>query len=121
MEPELEETSFAERVVLLGVSHLERADETPVNSATVVETCTWRFGDAGDDLPGRVSESDVIRALNRLEDRGLVREIAGDDDSPVGKGRPQYELAGDIEAVLDALAADDRVGALARRIRDDDV
>lgn len=121
MEPDLESTSFAERVVLLGVSHLERRDETPVHSATVVETCTWRFDDVGDDVLGRVSESDVMRALNRLEDRGLVRELDGDDASPVGKGRSQYELVADAADVLDALADADRVGHLAGRIRDGDV
>lgn len=120
MDPDLESTTFAERVVLLGVTYLSRRDETPVHSAAVVETCTWRFDDMGDDVFGRISESDVMRTLNGLEDRGLVDEREGGETSPVGKGRPQYTLTVDTETVLDSVEGDDRLGHLAERIRGDD-
>ncbi len=114
----IESTTLSERVVLLGVTELQGRGETPVHSSIVKRACVQRLGEVDGEVVGSLSESDVVRALNRLEDDGLVERVTVEDPSPVGKGRPTYELSPDAGDVLDALAEDDRVARLVERVRD---
>ncbi|MFB6189530.1 MAG: hypothetical protein ABEI57_06570 [Halapricum sp.] len=51
----------------------------------------------------------VTAALNTLEAEGVVTVPSMDDTSPVGKGRPAYELVPEVSEILDALSEDDRL------------
>lgn len=101
--------TLAERVTLLGLTYLTTRGDVPAHPGQVVETCTWTFDDLGGEVLGDLSEADVSRALNALDADGLVEQAFGDEQSPVGKGRPQYELAVDAETVLDSYADDERL------------
>lgn len=97
-----------ETVVLLGVVCRGAESDEPARLDEVRTTCNQRLN----ELTGRLSEADVTRALNRLEDDGLVELRRPDDSSPVGKGRPTCALAVDPDDVLEALRGDDRVEPL---------
>ncbi len=113
---DLSETTLAERMALLGVADLALAGDTPAHSGDVRRTCIEHVTTLEGDVVGRPSEADVMRALNRLVAAGVVEEVPAGDASPVGKGRPEYDLQDPPEAVLSALARDDRVGPLAERL-----
>jgi len=118
MTGHLRSRAFSDRVVLLGLVALSAAGETPAHTGRVVRTCDERAGSIRADVLGRVSEAEVNRALNRLEADGYVDCVDGDDTSPVGKGRPQYTLATERGAVVDALVDDEQVGDLATQVAD---
>lgn len=113
----LDATTLTERVVLLGVADLTARGADPAHSGAVVSACSNRLADVDGDVLGHLTESDVIRALNRLEAAGLVTETVPDDPSPVGKGRPRYELGPGPEVVLDSLAGDDRLARAVDGVR----
>lgn len=109
---EVEETSLVERVVLCSLISLEEAGETPVDTARLRETI-WEHLDAIEgEVIGRPSEVEVMRALNGLTATGLVDEQRPEDRSPTGKGRPEYVIAADSDAVRAAMADDGRVAGL---------
>ncbi len=108
--------SLSETVVLLCLADLESAGETPAHTARVVRTTREHLDAIEEETLGKLSEAAVNRALNRLEADGLVAMADPDDRSPAGKGRPEYALAVDTDAVVDALAEDDQVGPLAARV-----
>lgn len=118
VELDVESTTLAQRVVLLGVTQLSVRGATPTHSGEVRRACTERLADVQGDVLGEVDEADVMRALNALEGRGLVDEVEVEDTSPVGKGRPTYALNVDAETVLDSFAADERIAGVVERIRD---
>ncbi|MEF8779390.1 MAG: hypothetical protein V5A46_01760 [Haloferacaceae archaeon] len=108
----LEDATLLQRVVLLGLVSLQEQSETPASSDQIRSVCNDCETKASDEVVGRVSEPDVIRALNRLVDRGAVDERPPSSTSPVGKGRPNYDLAIEPDPVLGVLSSDDRLEAL---------
>jgi len=102
------------RVVLLGVVELAASDETPVHAGDVRRTCAETLDALDGDVVGTLTEAEVARALNEL-DAQAVLDGSRDDTSPTGKGRPTFGLAADRDAVLDGLAADDRLASLVSR------
>jgi DNA-binding transcriptional ArsR family regulator len=116
MSHDIDGLSLAQRVVLLSVSHLDADGETPAHANEVTRIAA-EYADALDqDTIGKVTEAEVDRALNALEAEGIVMVPELDDTSPIGKGRPAYELTDDDTAVLDALGEDDRLAALVAEI-----
>lgn len=108
-DPDLDSTTLAQRVALLGVADLAACGETPAHSGDVRRTCSEHLDALEDVAVGRVSEADVMRALNALAAAGIVEEVEPDDTSAVGKGRPEYDLRADPDAVLGTLGEDNRV------------
>jgi DNA-binding PadR family transcriptional regulator len=105
---DLDGVSLSQRVVALSLAALADAGETPAHTAAVNRACSEHVGDVDAEAFGRMSEADVNRALNALQDHGLVTARGRDAESPVGKGRPTYALAVARDQLLTALAADDR-------------
>lgn len=116
MSHDIDDLSLAQRVVLLGVAHLDASGQTPAHANEVTRVCSEYADGVGGDTLGTLAEADVGSALNRLEADGLVSVPDLDDTSPTGKGRPAYELTDDRPAVLDALAADDRLADVVAEI-----
>jgi len=106
-----------QRFVLLAVAELDDRGEDSIHSYDVRAVSTERVDAVEGDIFGGVTRSEVIAALSELEAAGLLSETL-DDRSPVGKGRPAYELALPAGEVLDALADDDHLGSLVERLRD---
>lgn len=111
-EPALESTSVTERLVLYELAELDRDGRTPAQATDVLTSCRGRLGDLDDVVGGRLSEADLMSACRTLEDRGLVEEQTPGATSPVGKGRPAYELAVEAETVREFVAEDDRLTGL---------
>lgn len=118
MIADLRSRSLSDRVVVLGLAALSTAGETPAHTGRVVRTCGEHTGSVRAEVLGTISEAEVNRALNRLEADGHVRCVRVDDTSTVGKGRPQYTLTAEAEAVVEAFADDDEVGGLAAEVAD---
>lgn len=95
----LESTSLAERLVLLSLLEVE---SEPAQTHDLRRTCLSLAEEADDPVVGRVSEAEIIRSLYRLEADEVVAEHEPEETSPIGKGRPQYELTVEEEAVLEA-------------------
>lgn len=110
--------SLSSRVVLLTVTHLSQTGETPVHTGQVIRANANHLDAVDAETLGRISEAEVSRALNRLEDKNLVEMAKQDETSPVGKGRPAYTLAVDVETVLESLADDDAVAPLVEQVDD---
>lgn len=102
--------SLADQTVLLGVVALDRSDETPVQTPEIREVCTTQLRDV-DAVVGTLSEADVMRALYRLEDEGIVEEFDEARASPTGKGRPAYSLVDSPAEIIEAVD-DELSGAL---------
>jgi len=117
MSDELGTRSLADRVVLLALAELSTKGETPAHTGEVCRACNGVVEEVDGDVLGSVSEAEVNRALNRLEADGHVVAEPSDDTSAVGKGRPRFVVDGDLSAVVDALAEDDRVGGRAADLR----
>jgi hypothetical protein len=114
---DLDATTLTHRVVLLGVAELSGRDAVPAHAGEVVSTCIDHVDEVGGDVLGKVSEADVARALNELEDAGLVERADVGDTSAVGKGRPAYVLPMGTESLCERLDDDDRLTALVDRVR----
>jgi predicted ArsR family transcriptional regulator len=110
---------ISQRVVLLGLAHHARTDAEPAHTGEVVRACTGRIHGEEIDALGRVGEAEVSRALNRLEAEGLVEMEPSTEPSPVGKGRPAYSLAVDVEAVVAFASDDDAIAPLLERFAAD--
>ncbi len=108
----LQSTSLTERVVLHELAELERDDRTPAQATDVLRECRGWLGDLEAVVGDRLTEGDLVRACRRLEDRGLVTGTRPEATSPVGKGRPGYELAVDVEAVRECVREDERLAGL---------
>ncbi|ARS90147.1 hypothetical protein [Natrarchaeobaculum aegyptiacum] len=104
--------SVTEQVVLLGVVSVHRSGELPVQTHDLRGACRRLVDDLEADLVGTPTEADVMRALYRLEDEGVVEEVEEGSTSPTGKGRPAYRLGREPEAVLEAVDDDLVEGAL---------
>jgi hypothetical protein len=114
---DIDATTLTHRVVLLGVAELSGRDELPAHAGEVVSCCIDRVDEVEGDVLGKVSEADVARALNQLEDAGLVERADVGDTSAVGKGRPAYVLPMGVGTLCEALDDDDRIAAIAERVR----
>jgi len=114
---DLESTTLAQRLALLSLVDLGRGDGTPANALEIRDCCGDHVDEVATEVLGTPTEVDVARALNELATTGVLSETKR-DPSATGKGRPVYELAVEEDAVLDALAADDRVEAVVERVRE---
>jgi hypothetical protein len=106
----LQSATLTQRVVLVSLAALSREGTPPFDPTDVRSACDDRFRDPDGPVVGRVSEADVMSALNELGASDLLEEVDREDTSPVGKGRPTYALAVDPGTVLEAYAADERIG-----------
>lgn len=113
-EPELESTDVTERVVLAELAECTRNGECPIATLELLEGCRQRVAELDDVVAGRFTEVDLLRSCQSLAATDLVREKPPAEDSPVGKGRPSYELAVDAEAVRKFCGDDDVFASLAR-------
>lgn len=109
-----ESTTFVQRIVLCCLVDLAEDDRTPVDSAAIRERARELLERADRTPVGSVSEADVTRALNGLVEAELTTEQRPDDRSPVGKGRPQYSLSVEAEALRSELENDEEIGSLLR-------
>jgi hypothetical protein len=114
---DIESTTLTHRVVLLSVAELSGRDDVPAHAGEIVSTCIDSIDTVEGDVLGKLSEADVARALNQLEDTGLVERAEVGDTSAVGKGRPAYVLPMGGKTVCEALDEDDRLEALVGRVR----
>jgi hypothetical protein len=114
-ENAVEAASPFQRFVLLAVADLATRGEQPVHSYDVKRVCERYAETIDEELFGGVTRREVIAALSALEESGLLEEATV--TSPVGKGRPAYELATDPDAVLAALDGDGRLAPLVERVR----
>lgn len=105
----LEDTTLLQRVVLLGVLSLRENGDTPTSSDEIRRVCNECENRANEESVGSLSESDVIRTMNRLVDSRVIEERPATQTSPVGKGRPTYALAVDPDSVHGVLTTDDRL------------
>lgn len=119
VDDRIADTTLDQRVALLGLVCHSIDGSTPVDSSAVRAACSERLTDPDGPVFGRLSEGDVMSALYRLESAGLVAEVDDEDPSPVGKGRPKYDLVVDHDRVLDELEADDRIADLVGALRED--
>ena len=109
-----ESTTFVQRIVLCCLVDLAEDDRTPVDSAAIRERGRELLERADHEPIGSLSEADVTRALNGLVDAELIAEHRSEDRSPVGKGRPQYELSVDPNPLRDELESDEELVPLLR-------
>lgn len=91
-----------DQFVLLAVTELAAAGETPAHSYHVTQTAKHHLDDIDRQPFGGVERQEVITALGRLADEGLLTHEQ--TESATGKGRPAYGLAEEPVDVLDALA-----------------
>jgi len=108
----LESASVTERLVLHELAELEREDRTPAQATDVLSECRDRLQALESVVGGRLTEGDLVKACRTLEDRGLVTGQRPETTSPVGKGRPAYELDVDVETVRESVREDDRLAEL---------
>jgi hypothetical protein len=114
---DVESTALTHRVVLLGVAELSGRDDVPAHAGEIVSTCIDNIDVVRGDVLGKLSEADVARALNQLEDAGLVERADVGDTSAVGKGRPAYVLPVGTTELCEALDGDERLTALVGHVR----
>ena len=77
----------------------------------MTETAKDHVGDIDRGPFGGIERREVITALGSLAEAGLLAKA--ETESPVGKGRPAYELAVDSERVPGELSGADGVGPYA--------
>jgi hypothetical protein len=116
-QAEIDSVSLTEKVVFLGVVQLSDEEETPVDSSELTAICNDHCSELELDLLGHLTEVDVMRALSSLSASGFLTEAEVEERSPVGKGRPVYELDVEHEPLVEELAEDERVGPLVDRVR----
>lgn len=100
--------SLRERVVLLALAEAALEDDAPVASVDVRPRCETLLDRVEVEVISGPREPEIMRALSALGAEPYVREVTS-ERSPAGKGRPSYDLAVETDAVLDVLAADDRL------------
>ncbi|WP_262180632.1 hypothetical protein [Haloarcula laminariae] len=114
MDTALDSVQSFEQFVLLSVTELSSADETPAHSYDVTKTAKERLDDIERDAFGGIERQEVISALGSLSETGLLAKAETED--AVGKGRPAYELAVEADEVVSALTGDDAVGSYAQSL-----
>lgn len=113
----IESVTLTERMVLLAITDAEVCEETPVASVDIGPRCRDLCEDVGTELVSSPGEPEIMRSLSVLGAEPYVEEVL-QEASPVGKGRPQYRLSVGIDAVLDALAEDERLEEAVAAVRD---
>ena len=116
MSVDITSRPLSDRLVLLCLVDLELSGATPAHAGRVVRATRTDVDAVEAETMGRLSEAEVSRTLNRLNADGLAEVADPGDQSPSGKGRPEYALAVGPDTVLDELADDDQVGSLAGRV-----
>lgn len=106
-EPALESTDVSERVVLAELAEWTLTGECPIATLDLLDGCRGRVKELDALVAGRFTEAELLRSCHSLAATELVRENPPEDGSPVGKGRPEYELAVDVETVQEFLSDDD--------------
>lgn len=99
----VDDAETGELYVLLGLTTLQQAGETPANSPAVKDACAT-LPDPDEALVGKLSEAEVSKLLYALESAALIEEYDPDERTATGKGRPEYELSVDPALVIDAAA-----------------
>lgn len=115
-ETAVESATPFQRFVLVAVADLTSRGEQAVHSYDVKRVCEEHIDAIQQELFGGVTRREVIAALSALSEAGVLEETTV--SSPVGKGRPAYELATGVDEVLDSLADDETVGPVVTRIRE---
>ncbi|WP_251341229.1 hypothetical protein [Haloplanus halophilus] len=115
MSDRLDSTTLVQRLTLLGIARLSDAGETPAHAGEIARVCAEEATDV-EDVVGSVSEADVTRALNELDAAEHVRTADDGERSPVGKGRPAYELAHETTTLVEAFGDDDRLRRVVERL-----
>jgi len=113
---DLDSTTLTQRLTLISVAHLATNGKTPAHAGEISRTCARHVEAIDADVVGSVSEAATTRALNELEAADLVRMATDGSDSPVGKGRPEYEPGLDTSTLVTALDDDDRLDELLDRL-----
>ena len=109
---DLDSTTLTQRLTLISLARLAADGGTPAHAGEVARACSRHVDAVDADVVGSVSEAATTRALNELEAGDLVRMATDGSDSPVGKGRPEYEPGLDTSTLVTALDDDDRFDAL---------
>lgn len=109
--------SFVQRITLLGIASSVVEGEDPVDSRAVKERCGTHIDEVDAAVVSDPAERDMMRALGALGGKPYVVEEQP-EQSPTGKGRPMYSLSADVEQVLDALAADERLEPAIEAVRE---
>lgn len=117
MTDRLDATTLVQRLTLLGIARLSATEETPAHAGDIARICAEEAA-AIDGVVGTVSEADVTRALNELDAEGHVETAETDERSPVGKGRPAYELTHATTTLVECFDDDDRLQPVVRSLDD---
>lgn len=113
---EFDSTTLTERLVLLALADAAVCNETPVASVDIRQRCLDLCESVDAEVLSTPDEPDIMRALSVLGAEPYIEELQR-DTSPVGKGRPQYDLDTDPSEVLDVLVEDERLEAPVQSVR----
>jgi len=113
----LDSLSLAQRLSLLSIAAAVADGTDPVDSREIRERSRELLDEVDAAVVSRPTERDVMSALSGLAAEPYVEEHT-DAQSLTGKGRPGYTLTTDVGAVLDELAADDRLSPAIDRVRE---
>lgn len=113
---DLDSTTLTQRLTLISVAQLATRGETPAHAGEISRACARNIDAVDADVVSSVSEAATTRALNELEAEDLVRMATDGSDSPVGKGRPEYEPGLDTSTLVTALDDDERFDELLDRL-----
>jgi predicted ArsR family transcriptional regulator len=113
---DLDSTTLTQRLALISVTRLDEAGDTPAHAGEIARDCSRHVDAIDADVVGSVSEAAATRALNELEAEDFVRMSTDGSDSPVGKGRPEYEPEVDAETLMEAFDDDERLDQLLDRL-----
>lgn len=119
MPPEVDVDSlpFVQRLTLLAIAEAAADGDDLVDSRTLRERCQVLLEPLDAPVVSEPAERDVMRALSALGTEPYVAEQQS-QQSPSGKGRPQYGLSTAPDTVLEALAADERLAPAVERVRE---
>jgi len=112
----LDSTTLVQRLTLIGVGSLSTRGETPAHAGRIARVCDEQAESIDVEVVGRVSEAEVTRALNELDAAGFVDTADAGERSPVGKGRPAYDLDCDPETLVERFESDDRLERVLDRL-----
>jgi len=116
-EIDIDDLQFVQRLTLLSITQAVLEDDDPIDSRALKLRSADLLESADPPVVSDPSERDVMRALGALGAEPYVEEEQH-DQSPTGKGRPQYTLASDPDDVLDALAADEQLSLAVEHVRE---
>lgn len=109
---DLESTDLTERVVLFELAERDGDDDTPASALDLLDGCRSRVRALDGVTGGKLTEADLVRACRSLAATDLVRERPAPETSPVGKGRPAFDLAVEAATVREFVRDDDRLAGV---------